>query len=147
MKKNNLIQNILSDIVSVLPLDKKNKIFNECSKDIDLSLSENIEFITNLTEGCFNLEKMTKKKLNIHINSKYGLELIYDYIFKYINKKSKNDNINFAIDSFIQILSNKDTVKDSIVLEYLNNLILQILNDENNECTVQCIILIKNIFN
>ena len=147
MKKNNLIQNILSDIVSVLPLDKKNKIFNECSKDIDLSLSENIEFITNLTEGCFNLEKMTKKKLNIHINSKYGLELIYDYIVDYINKKSKNDNINFAIDSFIQILSNKDTVKDSIVLEYLNNLILQILNDENNECTVQCIILIKNIFN
>ena len=147
MKKNNLIQNILSDIVSVLPIEKKNKIFNECSKDIDLSLSENIEFITNLTEGCFNLEKITKKKLNIHINSKYGLELIYDYIVDYINKKSKNDNINFAIDSFIQILSNKDTVKDSIVLEYLNNLILQILNDENNECTVQCIILIKNIFN
>ena len=142
-----LIQNILSGIVCELQIEKRNQIFNESSKDIDLSLNENIEFIKNLTEGCFGLSTTKQRKLNNHSKSKYGLDILYNYIIKYSKKKSKDDNINYAIDSFIQILSNNKIIKDSIILEYLDVIFTQINSDEKNENTVQCIILIINIFN
>ena len=142
-----LIQNILSDIVGELEIEKKNQIFNESSKDIDLSINENIEFIKNLTEGCFNLNKKIKRKLNNYSKSKYGLDILYDYIINYSKKKSKDDNINYAIDSFVQILSNNFIIKDNTILEYLDIIFTQINADEKNENTVQCIILIINIFN
>ena len=142
-----LIQNILSDIVSELQIEKRNQIFNDCTKDIDLSINDNIEFIKNLTEGCFNLNRNRTKKINIYIKSKYGLDILYDYIINYSKKKSKEDNINYAIDSFVQILSNNTIIKDSIILEFFDLIFEQIVSDEKNENTVQCIILIINIFN
>ena len=84
-----LIQNILSDIVSELQIEKRNQIFNDCTKDIDLSINDNIEFIKNLTEGCFNLNRNRTKKINIYIKSKYGLDILYDYIINYSKKNLK----------------------------------------------------------
>lgn len=39
-------------------LKKRNKIFNECTKDMDLSINENIEFIKNLTDNCLNYSNL-----------------------------------------------------------------------------------------
>ena len=118
-KKSILIQKIISDIVSVLPIEKRNKIFNECSKGMDLSINDNIEFIKTLTDNSLNylyLNQEEKKIIKESEPNLYGIDTLYNYIIKFNDRNPQKNNISIAIDALVHILSNPFTVKDSLIL-------------------------------
>ena len=149
-KKIILIQKIISDIVSVLPIEKRNKIFNECTKDMDLSINENIEFIKNLTDNCLNYSNLNIEEKKILKESKvnlYGIDTLYNYIMKNRTKDDcKNNNILIAIEALVQILSNSFTVNDKIIYNYLEQIFENMNNNDKHYNIIQSIELIENIF-
>ena len=148
-KKSILIQKIISDIVSVLPIEKRNKIFNECSKGMDLSINDNIEFIKTLTDNSLNylyLNQEEKKIIKESEPNLYGIDTLYNYIIKFNDRNPQKNNISIAIDALVHILSNPFTVKDSIIYTYLDKIFNNIKEDETHNSIVQSIKLIKRIF-
>ena len=118
---NDLMKKILIEIVSKLPKEKKDLLFNRLSKGLrfDIENSDNIEYILDLTESCLdscnsiksNENEDAKNDEDIDINENnskkenkyYGLNMIFEYIIKDFNDKIKYDknNINSALNSFI----------------------------------------------
>ena len=150
-KKIILIQKIISDIVSVLPIEKRNKIFNECTKDMDLTINENIEFIKNLTDNCLNYLNLNIEEKKILLKESkdnlYGIDTLYNYIMKNrTNEDFKNNNISIAIDALVHILSNSFTVKDITIFNYLDQIFENIKNNDKHYNIIQSIKLIQKIF-
>ena len=124
-QKKDEMKNILYDVISELPSDKINLIFDHLIKNLnfDENISD-IEYITRLTESCFNssnhdeykkfIEKYTKKRMgqdnedpiiddenneeenidNGKFQNYYGLTLLFDYIIKDFNDKKSYDKNN-----------------------------------------------------
>ena len=123
-QKNDEMKNILCDVISVLPSDKINLIFNHLIKNLNFDENKSdIEYITRLTESCFNssyhdeykkfIEKYTKKRMgqddehdidedkneeenidNGKLQNYYGLTLLFEYIIKGFNDKKSFDKNN-----------------------------------------------------
>ena len=148
-KKIILYQNIISEIVSVLPINKRYKITNECTKDIDLSINENIEFIKNLTDNALNYLNLNLKEQKILEESEtnlYGINTLYNYIINFKEQNLKNNNISIAIDALVHIFCNPQTIEDKIIYDYLDEIFHNIQNDKTHNSIIQCIKLIKKIF-
>ena len=148
-KKIILYQNIISEIVSVLPIKKRYKITNECTKDIDLSINENIEFIKNLTDNALNYLNLNLKEQKILEESEtnlYGINTLYNYIINFKEQNLKNNNISIAIDALVHIFCNPQTIEDKIIYDYLDEIFHNIQNDKTHNSIIQCIKLIKKIF-
>ena len=119
-KNNNLIKNILMEIISELPIEKKEVLFKRLCQGIKLNdpLSDNIEYISKLTISCFKSTKIkdshnldeslndTENEVKIMEeeteNHYYGLSMIFDYILYNFeeNKKYKENNVDKAINYF-----------------------------------------------
>ena len=53
MKTNVEFKNILCEIIMVLPIKKRDKIFNEILKNLDIyNNSDDIEILKNITNSC-----------------------------------------------------------------------------------------------
>jgi len=159
------MKDILMEIVSELPLEKKNELFKRLSKGIQLgdNSSDNIEFISKLTISCFNSTKM-KDSLNVDDkedekekeeklmeeeseNNYYGLSMIFDYILYNFDetKNYKENNIDKAINLFentiVEIGSNTLFGIDDIEL-FIDKLFENIKSNEKHNSIIQSIKLI-----
>jgi hypothetical protein len=164
-KSNKLMKDILMEIVSELPLEKKNELFKRLSKGIQLgdNSSDNIEFISKLTISCFNSTKM-KDSLNVDDkedekekeekfmeeeseNNYYGLSMIFDYILYNFDetKNYKENNVDKAINHFEntinEIGSNTLFGIDDIEL-FIDRLFENIKSNEKHNSIIQSIKLI-----
>jgi ubiquitin C-terminal hydrolase len=167
-KSNKLMKDILMEIVSELPLEKKNELFKRLSKGIQLgdNSSDNIEFISKLTISCFNSTKM-KDSLNVDDkedekekeekfmeeeseNNYYGLSMIFDYILYNFDetKNYKENNIDKAINLFentiVEIGSNTLFGIDDIEL-FIDKLFENIKSNEKHNSIIQSIKLIPKL--
>lgn len=111
-QKNDAMRSILCDVISELPIDKKNLIFNHLIKNLNFDeKSTDIEYISKLTEACLEdesyqklLEQLKKQIQDIYEEEEdeeikedldkkssqnyYGLTLLFDYIIKNFNEKN-----------------------------------------------------------
>ena len=167
-KSNKLMKDILMEIVSELPLEKKNELFKRLSKGIQLgdNSSDNIEFISKLTISCFNSTKM-KDSLNVDDkedekekeeklmeeeseNNYYGLSMIFDYILYNFDetKNYKENNIDKAINLFentiVEIGSNTLFGIDDIEL-FIDKLFENVKSNEKHNSIIQSIKLIPKL--
>ena len=55
------MKKLLIEIISELPKQKKDNLFQRLSKGIKLDNPNNIDFITKLTESCFNKSNIELK--------------------------------------------------------------------------------------
>ena len=157
-----IYKNIIIDIISELPLDKKNYLFNEITKKLNFGSNQNdIDYLIKLVEACLKpSKKETKKKeekekekeeeeedlytksYNIGIN---GLNLLFNYIIKDfdINKPYDKNNVDEAIESFSKV----KYLKPNDILNYIDKLFENIKTDESHKSVIQCMILIVNLIN
>ena len=82
-QKNEAMKSILCDVISELPSEKKNLTFNHLIKNLNFDENKSdIEYISHLTEACFNssnydeyqklIEKYTKKEKDKNSDEKEG---------------------------------------------------------------------------
>ena len=163
-KSNNLMSDILMQIISELPKDKKKSLFKRLTQGIKLDdvKLDNIQYISKLTIACFSSNKsidplnyLSKKEKEKEIkpmeeendNNYFGLSMIFDYIlYNFNDKKSyKENNIDKAINSFESILNeieeNEVLGIDDILL-FLNKLFENIKSNEKHNNIVQSLKLI-----
>ena len=167
-KNNNLMKNILMEIISELPIEKKEVLFKRLCQGIKLNdpLSDNIEYISKLTISCFKSTKIkdshnldeslndTENEVRIMEeeteNHYYGLSMIFDYILYNFeeNKKYKENNVDKAINYFentiIDIGNNTLFGIDDIQL-FLDKLFENIKSNKKHNNIVQSIKLIQNL--
>ena len=167
---NDIMKKILIEIVSQLPKEKKDLLFNRLSKGLkfDIENTNNIEYILNLTVSCLNScniirENEAKDKKNdedIDIdenetqkeNNYYGLKTIFDYIIKDFNDKIKFDknNIDIALNSFVEtILSIKKSggvfgMED--IFFFVEKLFENIKMNDKHNSIIQSIKIIYKLF-
>ena len=153
-----IYKNIIIDIISELPLDKKNYLFNEITKKLNFGSNQNdIDYLIKLVEACLKPSKketkkeekekeeeddLYEKRYNIGIN---GLNLLFNYIIKDfdINKPYDKNNVDEAIESF----SKAKYLKPNDILNYIDKLFENIKTDESHKSVIQCMILIVNLIN
>ena len=155
---NDLMKKLLFEIISELPKEKKNILFNRLSQGIkfDDEKTNNIEYISKLTESCFNSSEIntkehTNKEDEKKDNNYYGLNMIFDYIIKDFNDKKRYDenNVDTAIDSFehiINVVLNDGIFKIDDVVIFLEKLFENIKNNNKNNSIIQSIKLIHILF-
>ena len=167
-KKNNLMKNILMEIISQLPIEKKDALFKRLCQGIKLNdpLSDNIEYISKLTISCFKSTKMKyslNEDDNINVtnnevkvmeeeteNHYYGLSMIFDYILYNFdeNKKYKENNVDKAINYFENIITEieNNTLFGIVDIQlFLDKLFENIKTNKKHNNIVQSIKLIKNL--
>ena len=161
-KNNKLFIKLLIQIIKVLPKDKKDSLFLRLSKDVKFNHKSNneIEFISELTEVCFNKPKEkkeeAKKEANLENKEKvndekinyYGLNMIYDYITKDFDDKIKSEenNVDFAIDSFKNIIFKAlylNHIKPDDVFYFVEQLFDNIKSNNKHNSVIQSIKLIQ----
>ena len=151
-QNNDLMKKLLIEIISELPKQKKDNLFQRLSKGIKLDNPNNIDFITKLTESCFNksnIELKNDDKNDKDQNNKnyYGLNMFFDYIilgFDDIKKNDKND-VDMAIDSFEFIIKNNDEFDINDKFFFLDKLFDNIKNNNKHNSIIQSIKLIQNL--
>ena len=156
-QNNDLMKDILIQLISVLPKKKKDIIFNRLTKGIKLDNANNIEFISSLTESCFNIstseeeggknEKEETKNIDY-----YGLNMIFDYIIKNFDVKKKYDenNVDIAIDFFVRLISkimNNNLFDINDIYYFMNELFDNIKNNQLHNSVIQSIKLIQKLLN
>ena len=163
-KNNNLMKDILIEIVSELPVEKKDALFKRLSEGIKLddTNANNIEYISRLTSSCFSstkirhsskeknseqIVKMIEEKSN---NNYYGLNLIFEYIiYNFDDKKGyKENNIDKAIIHFENTI--KDIGDNSLfgvedIQFFLDKLFENIKSNEKHNSIIQSIKLIYKL--
>ena len=163
---NDSMKKLLIEIISELPKEKKNILFNRLSRGIKLDDEKinNIDYISKLTESCLyssnlnkiNNEKEKDKEEQIDIdeemngNNYYGLNMIFDYIVKDFNDKKKYDenNVDTAINSFEHIINNIlscGIFKADDVVFFLEKLFHNIKNNPKRNSIIQSIKLIHKL--
>ena len=166
-KTNKIMKNILMEIVSELPSNKKDSLFKRLSQGIKLSdnTSDNIEYISGLTISCFNSTKIKDSEIDddnddkeneVKImeeeseNNYYGLSMIFDYILYNFeeNKNYKDNNVDKAINLFgntiIEIGNNLLFGVEDIQL-FLDKLFENIKSNDKHNNIVQSIKLIQKL--
>ena len=148
--RNDLMRKLLIEIISELPQQKKDKFILKLLQGIKLDNSNNIDYISKLTEACFS------KSLNVDItknnNNYYGLEILFNYIIKDFNDSKKYDenNVDLAIDSFERIIAkimslNKFEINN--VFLFIDKLFDNIKSNNKHNSVIQSIKLIQKILN
>ncbi len=145
-QSNDLMKNILFEIVSVLPRQKKDKLFQRLTQGIKLDNKNSIEYITKLTESCLNNsndknDNNTQKEKNY-----YGLNIIFDYIIKDfdIKKQYDEDIINLAVDSISKIAQHNGLDINDIFF-FIEKLFHNIKNNNKHNSVIQSIKLIQKL--
>jgi hypothetical protein len=86
MKTNVEFKNILCEIIMVLPIKKRDKIFNEILKNLDIyNNSDDIEILKNITNSCLIFSNSLIYNNNLFNNNNnnknlYGIEVLFNYI-------------------------------------------------------------------
>ena len=148
--RNDLMKKLLIEIISELPQQKKDKLILKLFQGIKLDNSNNIDYISKLTESCFS--KSLNGELTKSNNNYYGLEMLFNYIIKDFNDKKKYDenNVDLAIDSFERIITkimslNKFEINN--VFLYIDKLFDNIKSNNKHNSVIQSIILIQKVLN
>ena len=166
-KKNNLILDILMQIISELPKEKKEALFNRLTQGIKLddNTSDNIEYISKLTISCLSSKRKSSiidlfgkedpnKIMEIEPDKNYyGLSMIFDYIlYNFDAKKCSKENviIEKAINNFKKIIidieeTNQFSIED--IHFFLDKLVENIKSNDKHNNIIQSIKLIKNLLN
>ena len=149
---NDFMKKLLIEIVSELPRQKKDILFKRLSLGIKFDNNNNIEYISKLTEACFNKlnkEETPKTKEN---NNYYGLIMIFNYIIKDFDDKKKYDenNVDVAIDWFdhtiFQIIRN-NTLKVENAFYFVDSLFDNIKSNNKHNSVIQSMKLIEKLLN
>ena len=149
-KNNNLMQKLVIKIISVLPKDKKEKLFYRLSKGIKFNYKSNndIEFISELTIACFN--KSSNEILIIEGTDKnfYGLNMIFNYIIKDFDDKIRDEenNVGFAVNIFSNTIAKiyrVDQLKINEVFIFVEKLFENIKFNNKHNSVIQSIKLIQ----
>ena len=153
-ENNELMKKLLIEIISQLPKQKKDILYQRLSKGIKLDNSNNIEYISKLTESCFNISinddvKNSKDKDKNY----YGLNILFENLIKYNNNDQKQfdeKNVDMSIDSFEHIIS-KIMIHDRFDIDdafiYIDKLFDNIKNNNNHNSVIQSIKLIRKFLN
>ena len=153
-KDNNLMQKLLIKIITVLPKDKKDKLFERLSKGIKFYNKSNndIEFISELTFACFNQSSNDKLIIETSDNSKnknfYGLNMIFDYIIKDFDDKIQDEenNVSFTLNIFVNTIAKIyrfDLIKIYEVFYFVEKLFVNIKLNNKHNSVIQSIKLIQ----
>ena len=162
-KNNNLMTDILIEIISELPLNKKNALFKRLTQGLKLDDSNNIEYISRLTISCFNSankKEETPKDKEIETKMKeedsidyYGLSLLFDYIlFNFDDKKKyEENNIDKTINTFentiIDIIDDESLFEINDMNYFLDKLFENIKSNTKHNSIIQSIKLIRKLLN
>ena len=147
---NELMKKILIEIIGELPKQKRNNLYKRLSEGIKLENINNIEYISKLTEACFNKsnndEKTPKDK------EYYGLNMIFDFIIKDFNDKLKfnENNVDYSIDLFehtIYKIMHHDGFEIDEVFFFIDKLFDNIKNNNRHNSVIQSIKLIQKLLN
>ena len=171
-QKNDAMRSILCDVISELPIDKKNLIFNHLIKNLNFDeKSTDIEYISKLTEACLEdesyqklLEQLKKKQIqDIYEEEEdeeikedldkkssqnyYGLTLLFDYIIKNFNEKKpyEKNNVNLAVESFNRIIQYNNYIEVKDIFYFLDLIFDNIKNNEKHNSVIQSINMIKKL--
>ena len=171
-QKNDAMKNILCDVISELPSDKKNLTFNHLVKNLNFDEKKtDIEYISRLTESCLEnesyqklLEKLKKKQIqgidddeeeddskedleNKEEQNYYGLTLLFDYIIKDFNEKKPYDknNVNLAIEAFNHTIHFTSSIESTDIFYFMDLLFNNIKSNEKHNSVIQSINLIKKL--
>ena len=118
-QKNDAMKNILCDVISELPSDKKNLTFNHLIKNLNFDENKSdIEYITRLTESCFNPSNYDEYK-----------KLIEKYTTKEKNKKKEIKN-NTQTEDNISKENYKEEYQNYYGLTLLFDYIIKDFNDK-----------------
>ena len=152
--KNELMKKLLIEIISELPQQKKNNLYKRLSDGVKLDNINNIEYISKLTESCFNKTKTDEKTPKDR--NYFGLNMIFDYIIKDFNETTKTDektdenNVNKTIDLFEHTISriiNHDGFEIEDVFYFIDKLFDNIKNNTKHDSVIQSVKLIQKLFN
>ena len=171
-QKNDAMKNILCDVISELPSEKKNLTFNHLVNNLNFDEKKtDIEYISRLTESCLEnesyqklLEKYKKKELKDlydleeeeeeadDLESKeyqnyYGLTLLFDYIIKDFNEKKPFDknNVNFAIEAFYHAIQFSSCIEAKDLFHFMDLIFENIKSNEKHNSVIQSLILLKKL--
>ena len=149
---NELMKKILIEIISVLPKQKKDNLYQRLSKGIKLDNPNNIEFISKLTESCFKKSANDDKKMKDKEKNYYGLNMIFNSIISDFNDKKKYDenNVDITIDSFEHTISkimHHDIFEIDDVFFFIDKLFDNIKNNTKYNSVIQSIKLIQKLLN
>ena len=140
------IENIICNISSVLPEDKKSLLYNKLK-----SLSEQIianspnkffDFVTRLTQESISLYTPKEEENILERKDKlYGIPLLYDYM---LDKNGENSiqTVSMCVDCLADILSNVKKLSEKTVLKIIEILLCNI---QKKTSIVQSMSLIKSI--
>ena len=148
---NELMKKLLIEIISELPQQKKNTLYKRLSDGIKLDNINNIEYISKLTESCFNKNKIDDNKTPKDKNY-YGLNIIFDYIIKDFDEKVKSgeNNVDKAIELFehtISRISHHNEFEIEDVFYFIYKLFDNIKNNNKHYSVIQSIKLIQKLLN
>ena len=150
---NELMRKILIEIISELPKQKRNILYKRLSEGIKLENINNIEYISKLTEACFNKSnKSNNEEKTPKDKEYYGLNMIFDFIIKDFNDKLKynENNVDYSIDSFEHIISkiiHHDEFEIDEVFFFIDKLFNNIKNNNKYNSVIQSIKLIQKLLN
>ena len=148
-ENNDLMKKLLIEIVSELPRQKKDKLFIRLSQGIKFDNVNNIEYISKLTESCFN--KTSKNEIQKKEKNYYGLMMIFDYIIKDFDDKKKynENNVDVAIDFFEHTISkiiSFNSLEVEEVFFFIDKLFDNIKSNNKKNSVLQSIKLIQKLF-
>ena len=172
-QNNDAMKNILCDVISELPSEKKNLTFNHLIKNLNFDENKvDIEYISRLTDSCLEnesyqklLERYKKKELqdlydleeeeeesNEDLDDKayqnyYGLTLLFGYIIKNFNEKKPFDknNVNFAIEAFNHTIQGSGCIEAKDIFHFMDLLFDNIKSNEKHNSVIQSLIMIKKL--
>ena len=171
-KNSELMKKIIIEIMSVLPKEKKNLLFNRLANGLkfDTENTNNIDYILKLTESSFCFSEADMKKENnekendnkendIKIdedekkeNNYYGLNIILNYIindFDY-KKEYEENNIDTSLNNFVESIktilkdSNDFTIED--IFFFIERLFENIKLNKTHNSIIQSIKIIYKLF-
>ena len=149
---NDFMKKLLIEIVSELPRQKKDILFKRLSQGIKFDNNNDIEYISKLTEACFNKLNKEENPNTKENNNYYGLIMIFNYIIKDFDDKKKYDenNVDMAIDSFEHIIFKiirYKTLKVENAFYFVDNLFDNIKSNNKHNSVIQSMKLIEKLLN
>ena len=161
---NDLMKKILFGIISELPRQKKDILFERLTKGIKLNDKNSVEYISNLTESCYNksiIHENNEKNKNEKIDKNeiknkkdkyyYGLNILFDYIIRDFDNTKKYDenNVDMAVDCFEQVVYKITRHGFDIddVFFFIDKLFNNIKNNNKHNSVIQSIKLIQKLLN
>ena len=159
-----IYKNIIIDVISEIPLDKKNNIFEKITKKLNFNENSNdIDYLLKLVEACLikfkpdkknkdkkNKEEEKEKEKEIEKEKNYniglnGLNLLFNYIIKDFDIKKPYDKNN--VDKAIEVFNKVKYLKSNDILSFIEKSFENIKVDETHNSVIQSMMLIKQLIN